>query len=107
MGEVILACIYLSKPLLDKLESCSAREPVLILSKSYLRERSQIVEWRGQKSENRRVTRRVPKASMLGHILFIIYINDRIERFKSDGAKAYVETISVRAGGSFTSERPV
>ena len=44
--------------------------------RSYLKERNQAVNINGTLSKPRTVTRRVPQGSILGHLLFLCYVND-------------------------------
>lgn len=62
--------------LLTKLENCGVRGLPLILLKSYLDDRRQFVCVNGQNSGVNVVKYGIPQGSVLGPLLFIIYIND-------------------------------
>ena len=62
--------------LLQKLEPYGIRDNVLLWFKSYLTDRMQNVSVNGSDSETKRVTCGVPQGSVLGPILFLLYIND-------------------------------
>ena len=64
------------KILLKKLDLCGVRGPVLQWFSSYLRDRRQSVCIGGHCSEPKTVNVGVPQGSILGPILFIVYIND-------------------------------
>ena len=62
--------------LLQKLYAYSIRGKFFNRFKSYLTNRTQYVQYGNSKSETKTITHAVPQGSILGPLLFILYVND-------------------------------
>ena len=64
------------KILFDKLEHYGVRNEALMWFKSYFTDRNQYVVYEGVESDKMSITCGVPQGSILGPLLFLLYVND-------------------------------
>ncbi len=77
--------------LLHKLEYYGVQDICLNLFKNYLSNRKQYVQYDGVSSQMQNITTGLPQGSILGPLLFIIYINDMSEVSKISSFIMYAD----------------
>ena len=90
--------------LLRKLEHIGIQDSELFWFKSYLADRSQLVRCNGEESPPTKIDIGVPQGSILGPILFLIYINDIVQHISSGSCNMYADDIAIYATGNSTEE---
>lgn len=80
--------------LLNKLHFYGVRGVPNQLLESYLQGRTQMVKWKNFESSEQYVKWGVPQGSILGPILFIIYLDDLHDNVISDGGLSYADDTS-------------
>ena len=90
--------------LIYKLKSIGIRGKLLDFLSDYLTQRKQAVVLKGEKSNYREVTAGVPQGSVLGPLLFLIYINDITDNIAST-IKLFADDTSIYTSSSNAEER--
>lgn len=87
------------KLLLDKLFCIGIRGQALDLLSSYLNNRYQMVKIDGKESDSLLISTGVPQGTILGPLLFIIYINDVLKEIPLASILSYADDTAVIATG--------
>ena len=87
------------KILLDKLYSYGLRGTGHKLMESYLSNRTQIVRIGTQVSEHGTINTGVPQGAILGHLLFILYVNDLLTNMPEHSILSYADDSAVITTG--------
>ena len=87
------------KILLDKMYHYGIRGPIHSWFKDYLTDRSQITTFNGSNSSCSKITLGVPQGSVLGPILFLIYINDISNIFSKAKTILFADDMTVYLTG--------
>lgn len=87
------------KILLNKMHHYGIRGPILSWIKDYLTDRYQHTVFSGKKSSSTIVTLGVPQGSVLGPILFLLYINDISDIFSNSKTLLFADDMTVYLTG--------
>ena len=85
--------------LLDKLYCIGIRGQALDLLSSYLNDRYQRVKINDNESSYMKINTGVPQGTILGPLLFIIYINDLLTELPPDAISAYADDTAIITSG--------
>ena len=86
--------------LLHKFKLHDFSEKSLLLSKSYLSERTQCINYKNMYSSPQTTASSVPQGSILGPILFLIYINDLSVFIKNSNLDLYADDSTLYKSGA-------
>ena len=90
--------------LLAKLQLYRIKNESYMLLKSYSSQRSQFCHVNGKSSSTNHITCRVPQGSILGPLLFLIYINDLPNCLKRTTARLFADDTNITASGKTIKE---
>ena len=90
--------------LLTKLKRKGASDLALRWFKSYLNNRKQQVEIRGATSNSKNLSLGVPQGSILGPLLFLIYIDDVVDSIKNGNVTMYADDTTLYVSGTSFNE---
>ena len=87
------------KILLDKMYHYGIRGPIHSWFRDYLTDRNQITVFKGESSSSSSITLGVPQGSVLGPILFLIYINDISDIFTKSKTILFADDMTLYLNG--------
>ena len=90
--------------MLDKLYAYGIRGRGHKLIKSYLTDRKQTVKIGSQTSDPQTITTGVPQGTILGPLLFILYVNDLLTSMPDNSILSYADDTAVVATGKTWAE---
>ena len=93
--------------LLAKLELCGIKNMPLTPFKSYLSDRSQQCQVNGELSTLKYLKYGVPQGSILGPLLFLIYINDLPNCLQHSTARMFADDTNITVSGKSIKEAEV